>query len=77
MLPAPTAWLTVEKILEPGEQLPRDWPVDGTTGYDALAEVGGVFVDRAGEQPFDALYRELTGDRADIRRPRRRRQAAA
>jgi len=60
---APTAWLTVEKILEPGEQLPRAWPVDGTTGYEALADAGGVFVDRAGEQPFDELYRELTGDR--------------
>ena len=39
------AWITVEKILEPGEELPDDWPVDGTTGYDALAEVGGLFVD--------------------------------
>ena len=59
---APAAWLTVEKILEPGERLPRVWPVDGTTGYEALADVCGVFVDRAGERPFDELYRELTGD---------------
>jgi (1->4)-alpha-D-glucan 1-alpha-D-glucosylmutase len=58
----PHAWLTVEKILEPGERLPRAWPVDGTTGYDALAEVGGVFVDPAGEEPLDRIYRELTGD---------------
>jgi (1->4)-alpha-D-glucan 1-alpha-D-glucosylmutase len=55
-------WLLVEKILEPGEQLPESWPVDGTTGYDALAEVGGVFIDPAAEPAFDALYRELTGD---------------
>ena len=41
---APDAWLVVEKILEPGEQLPA-WPVAGTTGYDALSEVCGVFVD--------------------------------
>ncbi|HEU5266876.1 MAG TPA: malto-oligosyltrehalose synthase, partial [Jatrophihabitans sp.] len=61
-LAGPQAWLLVEKILEPGEQLPADWPVDGTTGYDALAEVGGVFVDTAAEDRFDALYRELTGD---------------
>ena len=33
--------LVVEKILEPGERLP-DWPVAGTTGYDAMAEVDGV-----------------------------------
>jgi (1->4)-alpha-D-glucan 1-alpha-D-glucosylmutase len=56
------SWITVEKILEPGEALPGEWPVDGTTGYDALAEVSGVFVDPAGEGPLDELYRELTGD---------------
>ena len=44
----------VEKILEPGERLP-DWPVAGTTGYDAMAEVDGVFVDPAGEAAFTAL----------------------
>jgi (1->4)-alpha-D-glucan 1-alpha-D-glucosylmutase len=56
------SWLVVEKILEAGERLADEWPVEGTTGYDALAEVGGVFVDPAAEQAFDALYRELTGD---------------
>jgi (1->4)-alpha-D-glucan 1-alpha-D-glucosylmutase len=61
-LAGPDTWLLVEKILEPGEELPPEWPVDGTTGYDALAEVGGVFVDGAAEDRFDALYRDLTGD---------------
>ena len=61
-LAGPDTWLLVEKILEPGEQLPVEWPVDGTTGYDALAEVGEVFVDGAAQDRFDALYRELTGD---------------
>ncbi|WP_432972943.1 malto-oligosyltrehalose synthase [Dactylosporangium sp. CA-233914] len=42
---APAAWLVVEKILERGEALPARWPVDGTTGYDALAEVCGLFID--------------------------------
>jgi (1->4)-alpha-D-glucan 1-alpha-D-glucosylmutase len=55
-------WLVVEKILETGEHLPESWPVQGTTGYDALAEAGGVFLDPAGEPVVDALYRELTGD---------------
>jgi (1->4)-alpha-D-glucan 1-alpha-D-glucosylmutase len=41
---APDAWLVVEKILEAREQLP-DWPVAGTTGYDALREVCGVFIE--------------------------------
>ena len=43
----------MEKILEPGEQLPPDWPVAGTTGYDAMREVNGVFVDLAGEADAD------------------------
>ncbi|MBP3042844.1 malto-oligosyltrehalose synthase [Arthrobacter jiangjiafuii] len=44
------AYLLVEKILEPGEKLPEDWETEGTTGYDALADVDRLFVDPAGEQ---------------------------
>jgi (1->4)-alpha-D-glucan 1-alpha-D-glucosylmutase len=59
---APDAWITVEKITQPGERLPDAWPVAGTTGYDALAEVNGVLVDPGAEEGSDALYRRLTGD---------------
>jgi len=48
---APGAWLVVEKILDVDEELP-DWPVDGTTGYDALREVCGLFVDPAGRRAY-------------------------
>lgn len=61
---APDAWLVVEKIAEPGEALP-EWPIDGLTGYDALGEVGALFVDPAGEEAFTALDTELTGVRTD------------
>ncbi len=44
------AWIVVEKILHPGEHLPASWPVDGTTGYDALNEVAGAFFDPAGRE---------------------------
>ncbi|MEU4567787.1 malto-oligosyltrehalose synthase [Micromonospora sp. NPDC023956] len=57
---APAAWLLVEKILEYGEELP-EWPVDGTTGYEALAAVCGLFVDRRAEGDFTALDTRLTG----------------
>lgn len=57
---APGAWLVVEKILEYGEELP-DWPVDGTTGYDALAAASGLFVDPDAEADFTALDGRLTG----------------
>ena len=62
---APGAWITVEKILEPGESLPA-WPVDGTTGYDALTEVTNLFVDPAAEAPMTDLYQQLTGDDRDF-----------
>jgi (1->4)-alpha-D-glucan 1-alpha-D-glucosylmutase len=56
------AWVAVEKILEPGERLPEDWKTVGTTGYDALNRLLGVFVDPAGEQPLTDLWTSVTGD---------------
>ncbi|TDP91800.1 malto-oligosyltrehalose synthase [Labedaea rhizosphaerae] len=56
---APNAWLVIEKILHPGERLPQSWPVDGTTGYDALWAIAGVFVDPDGEAGFTRLADEL------------------
>ncbi|MET0233045.1 MAG: malto-oligosyltrehalose synthase [Kibdelosporangium sp.] len=52
---APSAWLVVEKILGPDEVLPSTWPVDGSTGYDALRLVCGIFIDPAGEAAFTEL----------------------
>lgn len=61
---APDAWIVIEKILHPGEQLPASWPVDGTTGYDALRETLGVLLDPAGEPAFTRLAERL-GVRTD------------
>jgi (1->4)-alpha-D-glucan 1-alpha-D-glucosylmutase len=52
---APDTWLVVEKILGPDEVLPASWPVDGTTGYDALRLVCGVFIDPSAEPVLSAL----------------------
>jgi (1->4)-alpha-D-glucan 1-alpha-D-glucosylmutase len=60
------AWVVVEKILEGDEELPPDWPCAGTTGYDALLRVGGLFVDPAGAAPLSAFHSELTGEPADF-----------
>ncbi|GAA2029785.1 malto-oligosyltrehalose synthase [Agromyces tropicus] len=49
------AYVLVEKILEGDEPLPPHWRTDGTTGYDALADVDRVLVDPAGEALLDAL----------------------
>ena len=51
----------VEKILEPGERL-RDWPVEGTTGYEFANDSTALFVDARAEPVFTALYGELTGE---------------
>jgi len=59
------AYVLVEKILEPGEELPRDWATAGTTGYDALALVDRVLTDPAGEAPLTALEDRLRGTSVD------------
>ena len=53
----------VEKILEPGESLRADWPVEGTTGYEFANDATALFVDPAGEEPLTELYADLTGER--------------
>jgi (1->4)-alpha-D-glucan 1-alpha-D-glucosylmutase len=60
------AWVVVEKILEGDEQLPVTWRTAGTTGYDALLRVGGLFVDPDGAAPLEELSTELLGGRQDL-----------
>ncbi len=59
------AYVLVEKILEPGEQLPTTWATAGTTGYDALAHIDRVLTDPAGQAPLDALEARLRGAPVD------------
>ena len=54
-------YLLVEKILGRDEPLPADWPVAGTTGYDFLNAVNGLFVDPDGFSHLDKDYRRFTG----------------
>ncbi len=51
----PQAWIVIEKILAVDEALEPTLPVAGTTGYDALREVGGLFVDPAGATALTEL----------------------
>ncbi|HET6234587.1 MAG TPA: malto-oligosyltrehalose synthase [Acetobacteraceae bacterium] len=61
----PLIW--VEKILAPGETLPRDWLVDGPTGYDFMDQVGAVLHDPAGAAPLKRMWTDRTGRPADFR----------
>jgi (1->4)-alpha-D-glucan 1-alpha-D-glucosylmutase len=54
-------YIVVEKILGRDEELPREWPVAGTTGYDFLNAVNGVFIDPAGLARVEQVYVEFTG----------------
>jgi (1->4)-alpha-D-glucan 1-alpha-D-glucosylmutase len=56
----PDSLLFVEKILECGENLPADWPVQGTTGYDFLSYVNGLYCDKKNEQKFSKIYFSFT-----------------
>ena len=56
-------YLVVEKILGAGEQLPREWPVHGATGYEFGAIVNNLFVDRRNERALTDLYARFTHER--------------
>jgi (1->4)-alpha-D-glucan 1-alpha-D-glucosylmutase len=66
-LTGPDAWIVIEKILAPDEALEPTLPVAGTTGYDALREIGGVLVDPSGApdaEPLEPVIRGLKVDTA-------------
>lgn len=54
-------YVVAEKILSAGETLPEDWAIAGTTGYDFLNEVNGIFVDQASRRELDRLYADVVG----------------
>jgi (1->4)-alpha-D-glucan 1-alpha-D-glucosylmutase len=49
-------YIICEKILLRGEQLPEEWPVFGTTGYDFLNYVNGLFIDQDNLKWLDRSY---------------------
>ena len=51
----------VEKILGAGEQLPQQWPVDGSTGYEFMNQVSLLQHDPHGELPLSELWQTLSG----------------
>ncbi|MCM2387039.1 malto-oligosyltrehalose synthase [Streptomyces albipurpureus] len=71
-------WTVVEKILTGDERLPPSWPVAGTTGYDSLRRIDGLFTDPVGAQALAAQFRgfaDPAGDRGGYWEPTVRRAA--
>lgn len=61
-------YVVVEKILEQGEALPREWPVSGTVGYEFANSVNGIFIDARNQKSFTNLYHRLIGESLNVGR---------
>jgi (1->4)-alpha-D-glucan 1-alpha-D-glucosylmutase len=59
---APHAWIVAEKILEHGEWLRQDWPVQGTSGYDFMNQCNALLVHPDGMRKLTGIYSEFTHD---------------
>ena len=62
----PDCYITVEKILGEGEQIPADWPVSGTTGYEFIAAVSDALVDGRKLDELRSAYERITGQPVDM-----------
>jgi (1->4)-alpha-D-glucan 1-alpha-D-glucosylmutase len=54
-------YILVEKILQPQETLPVDWPVQGSTGYDFTHRLNGLFCAVENEKQFNRIYEAFSG----------------
>ena len=59
-------YIVVEKILAKNEQL-QQWPIQGTTGYEFLAQVNNLLTNLKSEKQFSKFYNELTGKHQSIK----------
>ncbi len=66
LAPAKHAYLVIEKILGAGESLPKDWGVDGTSGYDFMDEVSALQHDPSSAAALGQLWHGLTKRSADF-----------
>ena len=54
-------FVVVEKILSRGEGLPVNWQACGTTGYDFLNALNGLFIEPGGLREIESIYSRFTG----------------
>jgi (1->4)-alpha-D-glucan 1-alpha-D-glucosylmutase len=59
-------FVAAEKVLGRTETLPPSWPVAGTTGYDFLNSLNGIFVARENEQKLQRIYSRFIGAEIDF-----------
>ena len=67
-LVGPETYIVVEKILESGEKLPEQWPIQGETGYGFLSIVNNLFTNTSNKDKFVNFYQKLINDKSDVHR---------
>jgi len=60
---AKNAYILTEKILELHEELPQDWPIEGTTGYEFTNYLNGIFCKQENKDQFSKIYARYSGIR--------------
>ena len=58
----PDSYIALEKILVLDEQLPSDWPVQGTTGYNFMNYLNGIFCKQSSENEFTQFYNNISNN---------------
>jgi malto-oligosyltrehalose synthase/4-alpha-glucanotransferase len=64
-------YIVVEKILELNEELHDSWPIDGTTGYDFLAQVNQLLTYAPAEESFSRYYYSIVPEHRTIQQQMR------
>ncbi len=59
-------YIVGEKILTKSERMPEDWPIYGTTGYEFLNSVNGIFIDGQNAKAFDVIYEKFIRKRINV-----------
>ena len=62
------SYIVVEKILAEREEIPLNWPIQGTTGYEFLNHVNSVFVKDSHKTEFENLYSRISEGRIPYRK---------
>lgn len=69
-------FIVVEKILEPQEDMPRHWPIQGNSGYDFLGIINNLFTNKEAEFALTAHYYDITGDSTTLHQQIREKKSA-
>ncbi|HEX5688368.1 MAG TPA: malto-oligosyltrehalose synthase, partial [Roseiflexaceae bacterium] len=59
-------YVVAEKILAETETVPKSWQIDGTTGYDFMNAVNGLFVSQANAAIFQTIYSHFTASEVNF-----------